>query len=126
MVRKMCIPETVIRNDQRIRHLNQQIILVAPEGKVEEAVMRLARVGYDNVLGYLNGGLDAWTAAGKEAVSVKSLSPEEFAENGVGSAKVLDVRKPSEWDEGHLQNAQNLPLDFFSELIESVDFGHGR
>jgi hydroxyacylglutathione hydrolase len=107
-----------------ITDMHQPIIIIADPEKEKEAVMRLARVGYDNVLGYLNGGLDAWTSAGKEAVSVKSLSPEEFAQNGVGTAKILDVRKPSEWDEGHLQNAQNLSLDFFSELIENVDLNN--
>ncbi len=104
-----------------ITDMHQPIVIIADEGKEQEAIMRLARVGYDNVLGYLSGGVEAWKSAGKATVNIPSISPEDFAAQGVGSAKVLDVRKPSEFEESHLINADNVPLDFFSELIQNLD-----
>lgn len=104
-----------------IENMHQPIVIVAEQGKEQEAIMRLARVGYDNVLGYLNGGIEAWSKAGKPLVNMQSISAEDFAAKGVGSAKVLDVRKPSEFEEAHLSNAENVPLDFFSNLIATIN-----
>jgi hydroxyacylglutathione hydrolase len=104
-----------------IENLHQAIVVIADQGKEGEAVMRLARVGYDNVVGYLEGGMDTWVKSGKSAATIPSLTPEAFAEKGVGSAKVMDVRKPSEFSEGHLVEADNVPLDFFTELIHNID-----
>ncbi|RYJ42407.1 MBL fold metallo-hydrolase [Flavobacterium beibuense] len=104
-----------------IRDVNQPILLVTPEGKEEETVTRLARVGFDNTLGYLKGGIDAWTAAGFETESIRSISPEEFAE---GFAKnpitVVDSRKPGEYSGGHVADALNIPLDFVNEQLAEV------
>lgn len=107
-----------------IEDLHQAMVIIADEGKESEAIIRLARVGYVNVVGYLNGGMQTWQAAGKEVSKMNSLSPEEFAVNGVGSAKVMDVRKPSEFSEGCLLGAENVPLDFFIELLSSIDLSH--
>ena len=70
------------------------------EGTEQEAVTRLSRVGYDNTLGYLKGGIDAWKAAGKEVDTIESISAEEFADalHGRGQLHVFDVRKHGEWD----------------------------
>ncbi len=99
-----------------ILDISQNILLVAPEGREEEAVTRLARVGYDNTLGYLEGGITAWEKAGKETDSVKSISPTTFAQqissddNGV----ILDVRKPTEFLAHHVQNSTSLPLGYLN------------
>ncbi len=104
-----------------IRDVNQPILLVTPGGKEEEAVTRLARVGFDNTLGYLNGGIEAWKAAGYQTESMRSISPEEFAE---GLAKtnltVVDSRKPGEYSGGHVVDAVNIPLDFVNEQLAEV------
>lgn len=106
-----------------ISDIHQRIIIIADEGKEKEAVMRLARVGYDNVCGYLNGGVQAWKEAGNTLVAMPSITPEDFAAKGVGSAKILDVRKPTEFSEGHLAGAENVPLDFFTELVGGLNLG---
>lgn len=106
-----------------IPDVQQPILLVTDEGKAEEAVTRLARVGYDNCLGYLEGGFEAWQQAGKEVDSIDSISASEMeqkvkhGEEGV----VLDVRKPTEYDAEHVENAQNLPLDYINNHMNEVD-----
>jgi len=105
-----------------IPDLQQPIVFIAEEGREEEVVMRLSRVGYDNTLGYLKGGLDAWKEAGKETDSVKSIPANEFAkEFKTGKLNVLDVRKPSEFSSEHVEDAENLPLDYISEQMDKVD-----
>ena len=104
-----------------IKDLNQPIILVVPEGKSEEAVTRLSRVGYDNTLGYLEGGMNAWKAAGKETAKIRSISAEELEKEYNGEITVLDVRKPGEYSSEHLENAVSFPLDFINEEMNSVD-----
>ena len=105
-----------------IPDLQQPIIFVADPGREEEVVTRLSRVGYDNTLGYLKGGIDAWKAAGRETDQVTSISADQLAEK-LKSEKlnVLDVRKPTEYDAEHLEKAVNLPLDFISENMDEVD-----
>ncbi len=95
-----------------IEDLHQNIVIVAEAGKEEEAIMRLARVGYDNVVGYLDGGIEAWKASGKSVGRINSITSDDFARNGNGDAQVMDVRKPSEYEQGHLAEARNIPLDF--------------
>lgn len=104
-----------------IRDVNQPLLLVTPEGKEEEAVTRLARVGFDNTLGYLNGGLNAWKQAGYETDSIRSISPEEFAEGLTSNPlTVVDSRKPGEFSAGRLTCAVNIPLDFVNEQLAEV------
>lgn len=105
-----------------IADLNQPIVLVADEDKVEEIVTRLSRVGYDNTLGYLAGGIEAWLAAGKEVDSIKSITAEEFkplVENE--STNILDVRKPGEYLAEHIQKAKNTALDFINDEMHRID-----
>lgn len=104
-----------------IEDLHQNIVIVAEAGKEEEAIMRLARVGYDNVVGYLDGGIEAWKASGKSVGRINSITSDDFARNGNGDAQVMDVRKPSEYEQGHLAEARNIPLDFFLEELKQVD-----
>ena len=105
-----------------ITDLHQPIIFIADEGREEEVVTRLSRVGYDNTLGYLKGGLEAWKAAGKEVDSVASISAETLkAQLAEGTKDLLDVRKPGEYEAEHAENAESLPLDFVNEQMEQVD-----
>lgn len=100
-----------------IRDTEQPLLLVVPEGREEEAVTRLARVGFDKVLGYLKGGLEAWTSAGKETDSMRSASAEEMKQAMSSKETVVDVRKPGEYQSEHVDGAVNLPLDFINESM---------
>lgn len=104
-----------------IKDIKQPILLVVPEGKSQEAVTRLSRVGYDNTLGYLEGGLKAWISAGKEVDTLESISAEIFA-NRVkeGDVNILDVRKDGEYNSMHLEDAQHFSLDFINEKMNEV------
>jgi glyoxylase-like metal-dependent hydrolase (beta-lactamase superfamily II)/rhodanese-related sulfurtransferase len=95
------------------------ILLITDAEKEEEAVMRLARVGYDNVIGYLAGGIAAWEAASKEVDVVRSISVKEFEEvlHQNPKVKVIDVRKEGEFVAEHVDGAINLPLDFINEQM---------
>ncbi len=106
-----------------IPDLKQAILVIAPEGREKETVIRLARVGYDNCIGYLKGGFEAWKAAGKEIDTIKSISAEEFAQifNSNPSINVLDVRKKSEYDSEHVLNVQNFPLDYINQNMSEID-----
>ncbi len=105
-----------------IPDLKQPIIFIAPEGREEEVVTRLSRVGYDNTLGYLKGGLSAWIDAGKETDHVVSIPASTFAAaHAEADINVLDVRKPSEYEAEHVEGSQNLPLDYISENMDQVD-----
>ena len=101
--------------------VQQPIILVSDEGTEEEVIMRLSRVGFDNVLGYLKGGFDAWKNSNKEIDVVKRISPAEFVEHFTANSKIIDVRKISEYSAEHIDNAYNRPLDIISEWISAVD-----
>jgi glyoxylase-like metal-dependent hydrolase (beta-lactamase superfamily II)/rhodanese-related sulfurtransferase len=105
-----------------IPDLQQPIVIVVDEGREEETITRLARVGYDNTLGYLKGGVKAWEAAGKEVDSIESISPEEFAarlKNIDGT--VLDVRKPTEYLSERLTDAISYPLDYINKNMAKVN-----
>ncbi|WP_224483641.1 MBL fold metallo-hydrolase [Robertkochia aurantiaca] len=104
-----------------IKDLKQPILLIAPEGKSAEAVTRLSRVGYDNTLGYLNGGLTAWKDSGRETASIRSIAAKDFEEEYLAEHKVLDVRKPGEFSAEHLEKAISFPLDFLNEEMEKID-----
>ncbi|RZJ31109.1 MAG: MBL fold metallo-hydrolase [Flavobacterium sp.] len=104
-----------------LMNVSQPILLVTPEGREQETIMRLSRVGFDHVLGYLNGGLDSWNAAGFETDSLESVSPEAFAEAFAGGSKlVVDARKPGEFDAEHVENAINIPLDMVNSHLHEV------
>lgn len=104
-----------------IADVNQPILLVTPQGKEEEAVTRLARVGFDNTLGFLQGGITAWKDAGYDTDSIRSVSPESFAEAMDNSNPVVvDSRKPGEFNGGHVLDAINLPLDTVNERFNEV------
>ena len=100
--------------------VKQPILLVTPEGREEETITRLSRVGFDHVLGYLKGGIDAWEQAGFETDSVDSIKPEQFASELSKTSIVVDARKPSEYDAEHVENAVNIPLDSINSNLSAV------
>ena len=105
-----------------IENLKQKILLITPEGREEETVMRLARVGYDNAIGYLKGGFKAWNEAGKPTDSIESIDVSKF-KNEYESDKertVLDVRKPGEFDSAHLERAKHFALDYINKNMGMV------
>ncbi len=105
-----------------ITDLQQPIIFLADEGREEEVVTRLSRVGYDNTLGYLEGGMEAWKAAGKDIDAVNSVLASDFKVNlEDGKANVLDVRKPGEYLAEHIEKAKNTPLDFVNAEMDRID-----
>lgn len=106
-----------------IPDLKQPILLVVPEGKEEEAVLRLARVGYDNCIGYLNGGFTAWQTAGWEVDTILSITAETFATlfEQTPNLPVLDVRRKSEYDSEHIVGVENLPLDSINENMARIN-----
>lgn len=108
-----------------IPDLKQPVVLITDEGKEEEAVTRLSRVGYDNTLGYLEGGIEAWKKAGKEVDSIKSVNADEFAslfaENKL--EEVVDVRKESEFYSQRIDHdkVKNIPLDFINDNMKDFN-----
>ncbi|MCU0470746.1 MAG: rhodanese-like domain-containing protein [Arcicella sp.] len=105
-----------------IPDLKQSILLVTDKGKEEETITRLARVGYDNCIGYLKGGFDNWKSSGKDTDYVKSISADEFAELFLQNPNLnaLDVRKKSEYDSEHILGVENFPLDFINDNMSQI------
>jgi glyoxylase-like metal-dependent hydrolase (beta-lactamase superfamily II)/rhodanese-related sulfurtransferase len=105
-----------------IPDIKQKILVVADEGREGEVITRLARVGYDNALGFLKGGYKTWIDSGKEQDTIPSVNEDELA--GIMKSKsidILDVRKASEYGSEHLLEAENAPLDFINESMLKVD-----
>ncbi|MBC9795437.1 MBL fold metallo-hydrolase [Sinomicrobium weinanense] len=97
----------------------QSILLVTPEGREEETVTRLSRVGFDNTLGYLKGGFESWKEEGWEYDTVNSVSAEALKEQlKTTTAPVFDVRKETEFETGHVHGAHLTPLDFINDHLD--------
>ena len=102
--------------------VKQEILLVTDEGKEEEAVTRLSRVGFDKILGHLKGGFAAWLASGKEADVVDRITADAFAQQvEIGKDKIIDVRKETEYEAEHIEEAWNRPLAYINEWIKDID-----
>jgi hydroxyacylglutathione hydrolase len=107
-----------------IGDVEQPILLVTPEGREEETVTRLARVGFDNTLGYLDGSLEAWKKAGKATDSVEGIDTTELKTlSEKENLTVFDVRKPGEYLSEHLPDAKSTPLDFINEHMNEFPTG---
>jgi hydroxyacylglutathione hydrolase len=101
--------------------VKQPILVVAEPGTEEQVIVRLSRVGFDNVLGHLAGGFPAWAQAGKEIDQIDRLSPEAFAERvRMGEDLVLDLRKESEYAAEHLDGAFSRPLAYLNDWIKDL------
>jgi glyoxylase-like metal-dependent hydrolase (beta-lactamase superfamily II)/rhodanese-related sulfurtransferase len=103
--------------------IKQEILLVIEPGREEEVITRLARVGYDNAIGYLKGGFEAWTKAGKEIDTILSITVEDLAKAQIlnPNINILDVRKKSEYDSEHIVGAINAPLDYINDSMMVID-----
>ena len=96
----------------------QPILLVTPEGREEETITRLSRVGYDNTLGYLQGGFQAWKDSGLEYDTLNGVTANELeAKMQEGQVAVFDVRKPGEYLSEHIENVPSTPLDFLNDYL---------
>jgi len=104
---------------------HQPLVLVTEEGKEKESIIRLARVGIDNVQGYLEGGVEAWRSAGEDIDMIIDIDADELAMDIPHDPRleVIDVRKVTEFDAGHVQGAVNIPLDTLTDIanIAAVD-----
>lgn len=108
-----------------ITDLKQPLLIIADKGREEEVVTRLSRVGYDSAIGFLEGGFDAWKAAGKEVDTIASVTATELAtmtdEGSVNAASILDVRKPTEYLAQRVDNAINFPLDYINNNMSKIE-----
>jgi len=100
-----------------IADVKQPILLIAPEGKEEETITRLSRVGFDGTLGYLKGGVEAWQNAGKELDSVESIDAATFKARLEQKVPVFDVRKEPEFLAEHVEDAALTPLDYLNDHL---------
>lgn len=101
--------------------VKQPILLIAGQNEEEETVTRLSRVGFDNVLGFLKGGFEAWKKSGKETDYVNRISAQQFEkETKNKDATIIDVRKESEYNAEHVDQAFNKPLAYINEWIGSI------
>lgn len=104
-----------------IRDVKQPILLIVDEDKIEEAVTRLSRVGFDNTIGYLKGGVEAWQKSGREVDTVTSYTPKQIMKNEIlADLKIIDVRKPTEYLSEHIVDAENAPLDFLNDYLAVI------
>ena len=99
--------------------VNQPLLIIAPEGREEETITRLSRVGFDQTLGYLKGGFDAWKISGKEYDMISGVTAGDL-EKLAKEEKVLvfDVRKENEFISEHIASAQNTPLDLLNDYLD--------
>jgi len=106
-----------------VTDIKQNILIVADEGREEEVVTRLARVGYDFAIGFLKGGFDAWKLANKPVDTIESITVNQFKDiwDNDQSIQILDVRKASEFYSQHLPTAINGPLDYINDSMTLID-----
>ena len=98
--------------------MKHPLLLVTDAGMEDEVVTRLARVGYDNVMGYLKGGIAAWKADGREVDTIERIDPEEFAKRfKAGKIRVIDVRKDGEYAAEHVDGAWHASLQFINQNL---------
>jgi glyoxylase-like metal-dependent hydrolase (beta-lactamase superfamily II)/rhodanese-related sulfurtransferase len=105
-----------------IPDIKQEILLVCEPGREKEVVTRLARVGYDHTIGYLEGGFEAWKKSGKEIDQIESIDTAELSKRmQADNIEIIDVRKKSEYLSEHMVEAENAPLDFINDSMTQLD-----
>lgn len=106
-----------------IPDIKQEILLITDQGREEEVVTRLARVGYDHTIGHLQGGFEAWKNAGKETDTIESIRVDQLVEKLKENPglNILDVRKESEFLSEHVLTAENMPLDYINDHLAELD-----
>lgn len=101
--------------------VHQPILLVSDPGTEEEVITRLSRVGFDHVLGYLEGGFESWKNSGKEIDTIHRISAQDFAAKFSDDSKVIDVRKESEYVAAHVEKAYRRPLADINEWANALN-----
>lgn len=102
--------------------VRQPLLLVCDPGTEQEAITRLSRVGFDHVLGHLQGGFESWKEAGKEVDTVDRITATEFGKRfRPGTSKVVDVRKESEYAAEHVADAYSRPLAYINDWVKDVN-----
>ena len=102
--------------------VKQEILLVTDPGQEEEVITRLSRVGFDHVIGYLEGGFETWRTSGKEIDTIDRITPDEFAKKvKIGESKVVDIRKESEYEAEHIEDAYSKPLAYINEWVKDIN-----
>ncbi len=105
-----------------ILDIKQEIVLITPEGREEETVTRLSRIGYDNSNGVLKGGIDTWVKAGDSIDTIETISAVDFAKKAQSEKiEIMDVRKESEFTSEHIEDAINEPLDTINANMDKID-----
>jgi rhodanese-related sulfurtransferase len=105
-----------------IPDIKQQILLVTDPGREKEVIIRLARVGYDYAIGFLNGGFEAWKNAGKETDQMPCVDAAKLAKIMANEqVNLLDVRKNNEFESEHVKGAINIPLDYLNDHLTEID-----
>jgi hydroxyacylglutathione hydrolase len=106
----------------------QSIVLVSEEGKEEESIIRLARIGMDTVDGYLEGGIEKWTEAGEPLDLIIDIEVDELAMDLPHDPRleIIDVRKETEFSEGHIKGAINMPLNSFADILNLASVDHEK
>ena len=100
----------------------EPILIVAEEGRQKEVITRLARVGLDLCLGYLQGGIESWKAAGKKTDRIRSVTALELAEVlRLAPVHIVDVRSPREFEDSHVLGAENMPLESINQQMNRLD-----
>jgi hydroxyacylglutathione hydrolase len=103
-----------------VEDLNTPLLLVTEKGMEKDTALRLARVGYENVIGYLDGGFDAWLEAGKTEDTIINMCPVDFKANS-NDKSIIDVRNFPEYDAGHVENAKNIPLAALENSLSELN-----
>lgn len=103
---------------EMVKDVKQKILFICDKGREDETVTRLSRVGFDNTLGYLDGGIDAWIKSGYEIDSVDSIEHIELSNYNNFENDIIDVRKSSEFLSKHLKNAENVSLSSINENLD--------
>ncbi len=101
--------------------IKQRLVVVTDAGREREAILRLARVGYENVAGYIDGGFETWVHANRSVDTVVSVPADAFADAVQGGAHVLDVRRPNEYETAHVRGALNVPLRDIESMLNRLD-----
>jgi len=103
-----------------VKDVHQPLILVVEPGREEEVITRLARVGFDQTLGYLEGGFEAWATSGKETDRVDIIDADQITQVLAKAETIIDVRKPAEWENGHLAVSKHAPLSDLNAYLKDL------
>ena len=104
-----------------IGNTKHPILFIAPEGREQETITRLSRVGFDNTLGYLDGGINSWVKQGKAVEQIDNISAQELKIQVNNGATIYDVRNQSEYDANHIPDVNLVPLDEINQNLSRFD-----